>query len=138
MKIYVQEKSMQQNNAMIWISLELSDEVHTVRELLTAFLIWKVKDYNQRVLQNEEIPVPVEKQQLVNQAVAGRINFGYLYEAQMIDQENAVQNGLQAYADGLVRVFQNGQALGNLDEGIQVEEDDHFILLRLVFLRGCL
>ena len=56
----------------------------------------------------------------------------------MIDQENAVQNGLQAYADGLVRVFQNGQALGNLDEGIQVEEDDHFILLRLVFLRGCL
>lgn len=138
MKIYVQEKSMQQNNAMIWISLELSDEVHTVRELLTAFLIWKVKDYNQRVLQNEEIPVPVEKQQLVNQAVAGRINFGYLYEAQMIDQENAVQNGLQAYADGLVRVFQNGQALGNLDEGIQVEEDDHFILLRLVFLQGCL
>lgn len=62
MKIYVQEKSVQQNNAMIWISLELSDEVHTVRELLTAFLIWKVKDYNQRVLQNEEIPVPVEKQ----------------------------------------------------------------------------
>ena len=54
----------------------------------------------------------MEKQQLVNQAVAGRINFGYLYEAQMIDQENAVQNGLQAYADGLVRVFQNGQALG--------------------------
>ena len=138
MKIYVQEKSVQQNNAMIWISLELSDEVHTVRELLTAFLIWKVKDYNQRVLQNDEIPVPVEKQQLVNQAVAGRINFGYLYEAQMVDQENAVQNGLQAYADGLVRVFQNGQALGNLDEGIQVEENDHFILLRLVFLRGCL
>lgn len=138
MKIYVQEKSVQQNNAMIWISLELSDEVHTVRELLTAFLIWKVKDYNQRVLQNEEIPVPVEKQQLVNQAVAGRINFGYLYEAQMVDQENAVQNGLQAYADGLVRVFQNGQALGNLDEGIQVEENDHFLLLRLVFLRGCL
>ena len=31
------KKSMQQNNAMIWISLELSDEVHTVRELLTAF-----------------------------------------------------------------------------------------------------
>ena len=138
MKIYVQEKSVQQNNAMIWISLELSDEVHTVRELLTAFLIWKVKDYNQRVLQNEEIPVPGEKQQLVNQAVAGRINFGYLYEAQMVDQENAVQNGLQAYADGLVRVFQNGQALGNLDEGIQVEENDHFLLLRLVFLRGCL
>ena len=54
----------------------------------------------------------------------------------MADPDKAAANALQSYADGLYRIFLNGNPLGELETKIKLTEGDCLTVVRLTLLAG--
>ena len=76
------------------------------------------------------------KEEVEDQAAAGKVGFGRIYSDKKADEAKAVENALQCFEDGLVRVFQGDQELTELDGPVRLKEGDRFTLIRLTFLAG--
>ncbi len=75
---------------------------------------------------------------LQEQVGTGKVSFGRIYSAKKADPDKAVENALQCFRDGLVRVFREEQEITELEEPLGVQPQDHFTLIRLTFLAGSL
>ena len=73
---------------------------------------------------------------LQEQAGAGKVSFGRVYSAKKADLGKSVENAIQCFRDGLVRVFWEEQEITGLEEPLAVRPGDHFTLIRLTFLAG--
>ena len=123
MQIYIQMKAAGKRRPVLNdVPYELSDEVKTLRDFLTALVELEVKRYEQK---GTDV-----------QAAAGKVGFGRIYSEQKADPAKAVENALQCYEDGLVRVFRGDRELAGLDTPVCLEEGDRFTLIRLTFLAG--
>ncbi len=107
----------------------------TLRALLTALVRQEVAAYNAKG-EDTDLVALLAPQQLDDAAAAGKVGFGRVYGGRKADEEKAVANALQCFADGLVRVFQNEEERTDLDTPLSIAENDTFTLIRLTFLAG--
>lgn len=136
MQIYIQMKAAGKRRPVLNdVPYELPDEVKTLREFLTALVELEVKRYEQKGTDVQVIPF-LTKEDVEEQAAAGKVGFGRIYSEQKADLVKAVENALQCYEDGLVRVFRGDRELVGLDTPVCLEEGDRFTLIRLTFLAG--
>ena len=117
------------------VSIEISDTVKTLRELLTELVKMEVERYNQKGVDTQLIHF-LSKEELEEQAAVGKVGFGRIYSDRKANVSKAVENALACYEDGLVRVFCGEQELEELDEVIQLKEGDTLTFIRLTFLTG--
>ena len=117
------------------VSIEISDTVKTLRELLTELVKIEVERYNQKGVETQLIPF-LSKEELEEQAAVGKVGFGRIYSDKKANVSTAVENALACYEDGLVRVFCGEQELEELDGEIQLKEGDTLTFIRLTFLTG--
>lgn len=136
MKIYIQMKAAGRRKPVLNdVPYELSEQVSTLRDFLTELVRMEVERYNQKGTDVQVVPY-LTGEEIGDQAAAGKVSFGRIYSEKKADPVKAVENALQCFADGLVRVFQNGQELKELEEPVRMAEGDHFVLVRLTFLAG--
>lgn len=136
MQIYIQMKAAGKRRPVLNdVPYELSDEVKTLRDFLTALVELEVKRYEQKGTGVQVIPF-LTKEDVEEQAAAGKVGFGQIYSEQKADPAKAVENALQCYEDGLVRVFRGDRELAGLDTPVCLEEGERFTLIRLTFLAG--
>ena len=50
--------------------------------------------------------------------------------------QQAVENALQSFEDGIYRIFLNDRPLERLDEGIRIMDEDSLTFVRLTMLAG--
>ena len=117
------------------VSIEISDTVKTLRELLTELVKIEVERYNQKGVDTQLIPF-LSKEELEEQAAVGKVGFGRIYSDKKANVSKTVENALACYEDGLVRVFCGEQELEELDGEIQLKEGDTLTFIRLTFLTG--
>lgn len=60
------------------VSIEISDTVKTLRELLTELVRIEVERYNQKGVETQLIPF-LSKEELEEQAAVGKVGFGRIY-----------------------------------------------------------
>ncbi|HAG04019.1 MAG TPA: hypothetical protein DCG28_01150 [Lachnospiraceae bacterium] len=72
-------------------------------------------------------------EQLSAMAKIGKISFGEIYNEKQPNKEKAEQIALQAYEDGLVRIFINDK---EAKDPIELKENDEITFIRLTFLAG--
>lgn len=136
MKIFIQMKAAGKRKPVLNdIPYEIPDHISTLREFLTELVHVETERYNEKGTDVQVIPY-LTKEETEDQAAAGKISFGRIYSEKKADREKAVENALQCYEDGLVRVFQGERELKDLDEKISIEEGERFTLIRLTFLAG--
>lgn len=136
MKIYMRVKAVGKRRPVLeQIPYELPDTVSTLRELLAELVRQEAEAYNQKGADMQMIPF-LTKEEVQEQASVGKVGFGRIYSDKKADVEKAVENALQCYEDGLVRVFQNEEELKQPDEQIEIRDGDCFTLIRLTFLAG--
>ena len=136
MQIYIQMKAAGKRRPVLNdVPYELPDEVKTLRDFLTALVELEVKRYEQKGTDVQVIPF-LTKEDVEEQAAAGKVGVGRIYSEQKADPAKAVENALQCYEDGLVRVFRGDRELAGLDTPVCLEEGDRFTLIRLTFLAG--
>ena len=68
--------------------------------------------------------------------IRAKIAFGINYGGKEADEAVAVTVALQAFEDGLVRIFHKDEELLTLSQAIDVQENDLFTFLRLTMLAG--
>lgn len=136
MQIYINMKTAgSRKPALAKTPYEIPDSVSSVKELLESLVKIEVERYNQKNKDDTLIKFLTETQ-IEEQASTGKVSFGRVYSDKKADPRKAVENALQCYQDGLVRVFRNEQELEQLEEKVYFEARDEITLIRLTFLAG--
>lgn len=136
MQIYINMKTAgSRRPALQKTPYEIPDSVSSVKELLESLVKIEVERYNEKNA-DDTIVKYLTNTQIEEQAATGKVDFGRVYSDKKADPEKSVENALQCYQDGLVRVFRNEQELEQLEETVQFEPEDEITLIRLTFLAG--
>lgn len=136
MEIRVRIKSPgKRRDVLAPVSYSIPDDVGTLRELLTAITQQEVDRYNRKEPGVQVVPY-LTSQEVDDQARAGKVSFGRLWSDRKANPRKAVDNVLQCWADGLVRVFMDGVELTELDAPLVIAPGSTFTFVRLTFLAG--
>ena len=119
------------------VDFAMENQPATVEELIKEAVHTCVTAYNKRV-QKKENMVPLTGEQIEDMSEIGKIAFGINYGGKEADEDAAATVALQAFEDGLVRIFHKEEELLELSQVIEVQEDDLFTFLRLTMLSGWL
>ena len=102
-----------------------------MRQLLTAFTL-----HGLREAQAVAADLPLTEEEIAAQAVEGRVKFASRYGQNNDTPDRALQVMLQAFGDGLVRIFVDEEEVTELDADLSLKEGSEVVFLRLTFLTG--
>mgnify|MGYP000919368126 FL=1 len=105
----------------------------TLRQLLTEFTLYGLREA-QTVIRD----FPLTEEEIAAQSEEGRVKFASRYGENHDTPERALQVMLQAFSDGLVRIFVDGEEVTDLDAALSLKEGSEVVFLRLTFLVGLL
>lgn len=114
--------------------MDLKGAPKTLRDLLVQCVEACVEHQHQRI--NHPQKRVFSQEELDNMARVGRIAFGIDWNGTPADPAKAVETALQAYKDGLFRVFQNDGEISGLDTPLSITEGDTLTFIRLTMLSG--
>ena len=103
----------------------------TLRQLLTEFTL-----HGLREAQTVVGDLPLTEEEIAAQSEEGRVKFASRYGENHDTSERALQVMLQAFADGLVRIFVDEEEVTELDADLSLKEGSEVVFLRLTFLTG--
>lgn len=112
----------------------LEEKPVTLRELLIALTKLGVQQYNARKDEGQILSY-LTKDEIAAQAVRGKIASGLRGGAEAVE-EQAVENTIQCFEDGIYRVFAGDDELTGLSDTIPWADDLVFTLIRLTMLSG--
>lgn len=136
MKISVNKKTLgKKKKALEPVIYEVSENIGTLEELFRELVRIEVERYNSKGTDHQTLFL-FDENTLKEHASTGKVGFGRLYSERKADLDKAVENALQSFRDGLVRVVWNEQELEHLDDKITLSEGDVFTFLRVTFLTG--
>ena len=136
MKINIQMKTAGKRRPVLEnVPYEINDTTKTLRELLTELVNIEVERYNAKGVDVQLIPF-LSEEELKEQATVGKVGFGRIYSDKKADVEKAVENAIQCFEDGMVRVFCGERELTELDGETGLKEGDELTFIRLTFLTG--
>ena len=136
MKIYVTMKSLaKRKDFLTKQEMDLEEVPLTLRQLLTGIVATKAQEFNAKI--SEAILVRfLTNEELQQQIHAGKVGFDSIYNEQPTDCHQAVMTAIQAYEDGLFRVFMNEQELPDLDGPLEIKDGDQLTFIKLTMLAG--
>lgn len=134
--IYIRMKKLgkQKSTDLQPIPFELDTKPQTVRELLISLTKLGVKQYNARKDEGQ-ILAYLTKEEIAEQAVRGKISSG-LRGGEDAKEDQAIENTIQCFEDGIYRVFAGEHELTTLSDAILWKEDMVFTFIRLTMLSG--
>lgn len=136
MRIYASVKSVGKRRSVLEkVPYEISDEVKNVKAFISEIVRIEVEKYNAKGTDMQIIPF-LTREELEDQAETGKAGFGRIYSDRKADLQKAIENAIQCYEDGLVRIFQNEEELGGLEDEVVIGEGDCFTFMKFVFLAG--
>lgn len=144
--IYVRMKRVrkQEKGALAPVSFELEQRPDTVRELLVSLARLSARQYNERRDEGQILKY-LTREGIAGQASAGKVSFG-LHGGGAAKEDEAVENVLQCFEDGIFRVFAGEEELTGLEQRIPWGDDlggdgsesrkPVFTFIRLTMLAG--
>ncbi len=136
MKILVKIKNPAKRKLLMDLEVELPAYISTLRELLTEMVRWQVAEYNAKKL---ETPLQffISENELQQQAeTTGKVGFGARYNERNADPDQAVEVAIQAFEDGLFRIFAGTDELTVLDEPLTLADGAEIMIIKLTMLAG--
>lgn len=113
----------------------LDCEPQTAGELICAAVRTSVKQYNER-LERSEMSVPLDEDAEQVYERAGKIAFGLPFSDKRADAEKAQQTALEAFRDGLFRMFIDDEEVEGENTQIKLSEQSEVTFIRLAMLAG--
>ncbi len=108
---------------------------HTLRELIEESVRTCIQVYRRRA-DGANNPSPLTDEQWDEMKEIGKFAFGVHYNDREVDEAKAVETAIEAFKDGLVRIFKGSAELTELDGVIDVSDGDTFTFVRLTMLTG--
>ena len=135
-EIKINIKSVSGKKSRITTRTMLFDEnINVVEELIKAAVATTVNEYNERRETSDLITV-LTPGLIEDKAQTGKVSFGVNYGEKSPDLETAVNNALEAFADGIVVIFADDKKLDSLDEAIDINDIKSLTFVKLTMLAG--
>jgi hypothetical protein len=136
MKFYVNlKKAGSRRFALEKVPYETERSLAVLRDLLAFLVHTEVERFNARTEEGDVLRYLCEAD-VEAQAQTGKVGFDAIYREDLADEDRALKTALEAFNDGLVRVFQNETELTELEQPLNLQEEDVVTILRLTFLSG--
>lgn len=136
MQIYVRIKAVgKRKDILAPTPYTIPDSIENLRQFLTTIAETEVAKYNQKEADTQWISY-LTQEEIDAQADLGKVSFGRIYSERKANKEKAVENVIQCWKDGLVRVFMGDTELTELDAPLSIAEGAVFTFIRLTFLAG--
>ncbi|MGG1675743.1 hypothetical protein ACIFOT_08315 [Neobacillus sp. NRS-1170] len=138
MNIYISLKSLaKRKNFITKQPYKMQKKPNTLRELITQVVTENVETFNNKA-SNPETPLInfLSNSDIEQQAQAGKVGFQILYNDKKADLTRAIETAIQAFEDGLYRVFINDEEAEQLDTPLDITEDTEVVFIRLTMLTG--
>lgn len=136
MQLFINLKQIgKRRNVIDRQALTLASAPATVAELIVAVVCWQVEEYNERLEQSELLNYLTDEE-VRQKSVVGKIGFGDIYNRVPAQADNAVRTALQAFEDGIFRLFVNETELDSLQTELSLQEGDTLTFIRLTLLTG--
>ena len=114
------------------VQYALPQKPETLRELLHLLVAREVEQYN-----TPAVKIFSENDLKSISEINGRIVFAsQADERQYVDLPQAQSIAIQAFEDGLYRIFINDDEAADLDSNLALNENDRITILRLTMLAG--
>ncbi|UPK44842.1 MULTISPECIES: hypothetical protein [Paenibacillus] len=136
MIVWITVKSLgKRKPALAKQAAELPETTNTLRQLIKNMVAQQVKT-TQHKKNDAEWLAYLMPEDIQEQAAAGKVGFGAIYNDGVPDVEGAMATAVTAYEDGLFKVFLNDEELQGLDEPLILQEDDNVVFIRFTMLAG--
>ena len=136
MEIFIRVKSVgRRAGGLAPVPYTIPEDIGSLRQLLEAVVRAEVARYNSKEPGAQGFSL-LSAEELEGQVRSGKVGFGATYDTRKADADRAVENAVQCWKDGLVRIFLGEDEVTALDEPLRVAEGDVFTFLRLTFLAG--
>jgi molybdopterin converting factor small subunit len=136
MDIYVSLKSIGKRKSFISKQkLHVPVTPDSLRTLITEIIKLNVQQFH-----NKEVEKPIvsylSDKEIEYQASIGKVGFGAIYNENKADLSEAIQTAIQAFEDGLYRVFLNSEEVEQLETPLKIKDGDEVVFIRLTMLAG--
>ncbi|MBR1851802.1 MAG: hypothetical protein IJ794_01300 [Lachnospiraceae bacterium] len=136
MKVHINVKGVsRKTNKVMHLVYEYPDCSRTVAQFLEETV-----RKNLRVYLEEKAAPKLQQlftmEQLEDMAQTGKVTYGDRFDDRVPDEEQAVQNALQCFADGMIALFIDEKRYGHLEDEVHLRENSEVTFIRLTFLAG--
>jgi hypothetical protein len=136
MKIHITMKSLaKRKDYLTQKEILLEETPMTLRELLTVLVTNSVQEFNATETETNLVSF-LTNEEIKQQASIGKVGFRSKYNDQKTDVHTAAMTAIQAFEDGLYRVFMNETETSDLDEPLDLQEGDQLTFIKLTMLAG--
>lgn len=136
MRVLVNMKKLgKRKNSITKVPYELQNKPLTVKELIMETVSVCVRNYNER-MENQELLTALSLAEMEDQAESGKISFGVNYGDKEADLQEAQENALQCFEDGIFRIYLGTEELKKPEDLISLEDDSELTFIRLTMLSG--
>jgi hypothetical protein len=138
MRINIRIKAAGKRRAILETQpMELPDGLETPGDIIGAIVRLNVQAYNAKQVDAPFFPA-LSEEQFADGAYLGKIGFGDRKNPRQQDEEEAVRNALQCFADGLYLFLVNDAQIESekVGEPLALKEGDTLTFIRLVMLAG--
>ncbi len=136
MQIFIRIKAASKKKDVLQLTpYEINDSISTLRELLTDIVITEVNKYNNK--NNDTVLTAfISQEQIDDLSLTGKVSFGDVFNDKKAEKSSSINNAIQCFEDGIVRVFMDETELTELDAPLTIKENEVFTFIRLAFLAG--
>lgn len=136
MEVIVNVKKMgKRRNSVEPVPFVLQNNPQTIQELITETVRTCVNQYNDR-LEHASILQSITAEDIADQEKSGKIGFQVNYGEKSADFQQALENALCSFEDGIYRIFIDDQAAESLAQPIHITENTKLTFVRLTMLAG--
>ena len=133
-KVRMRKLGKKNQGAVESVEFLLESRPETVKELVEGLVCLGVRQYNERKDTGQIVPWLTSKT-IQEQAVTGKISFG-LRGGNDADADQAVENAVQCFEDGIYRIFADDEELTELGQPLPWHDGLVFTFVRLTMLTG--
>ena len=136
MTIYAKVKAVAKRRPLISrMPIEIdASAIVTSNDLISRIVRNNVQNYNNKAIDAPLFPYLTEDA-IADKAKSGKIGFGDRKNENVQDEDEAVENALSCFADGIFRMFINDVEVG-VNQPISLEEGAEITFIRLTMLTG--
>lgn len=117
------------------LDYEIATPPKTLKELIEQCVKAEVINYNTK-RENIQLLDFLSPKQIQEQSESGKIGFGDISNTTLAIENEAIENALLAFKDGLFLVFIDDDEIKDLDQPISINNTTNIVFMRMTFLSG--
>lgn len=107
-------------------------QVETIEDIIGEIVKIDVAEFNE----NKGILKFLTKEEIEEKASIGKVDFGEKKNDNKQNLEDAIENAVLSFKDGIYLIFINGEQKENITENVSLTDGDEVLFIRLLMLAG--